>query len=172
MDEFKRWMYGEIELPTKSVLITVDDGAKGTGAHNGNKLIPLLEEYKMHATLFLIAGWWDISNYSSPYLEVQSHTYDMHQYGSCKKGQLVCATYEEAKTDLEKSLAIVNNNDSFCYPFYSYSDTAIQAIKDTGFKLAFIGGNRKAKRSNNKYLIPRYPIHSDITMERFIEIVS
>lgn len=172
MEEFKKWMYGEIELPTKSVLITIDDGAMGTGAHNGNKLIPLLEEYQLHATLFLIAGWWDIGNYQSPYLTIQSHTYDMHQYGSCGRGQLNCATYEQAKEDLQKSIDIIGNTDSFCFPFYYYSDTSIQAVKDSGFKLAFVGGNRKANRKNNKYLIPRYPIHSDITLERFIDIVS
>lgn len=172
MDEFVRWLYGEIEIPDKSVLITIDDGAKGTGAHNGNKLIPLLEEYKMHATLFLIAGWWDISNYQSKYLEVQSHTYDMHKYGDCGRGQLVCANYEDAKKDLQKSLDIIGNNTSFCYPFYSYDNEAIQAIKDLGFKVAFAGGNRDATRNSNKYLVPRYPIHSDITMDRFKEIVN
>lgn len=172
MNEFIKWIYGEIDIPEKSVLITIDDGAKGTGAHNGNKLIPLLEEYKMHATLFLIAGWWDISNYQSKYLEVQSHTYDMHKYGDCGKGQLVCANYENAKQDLQKSLDIIGNNTSFCYPFYSYDNEAIQAIKDLGFKVAFAGGNRDATRNSNKYLIPRYPIHSNITMDRFKEIVN
>ena len=172
MNEFVKWIYGEIDIPEKSVLITIDDGAKGTGAHNGNKLIPLLEEYKMHATLFLIAGWWDISNYQSKYLEVQSHTYDMHKYGDCGKGQLVCANYESAKQDLQKSLDIIGNNTSFCYPFYSYDSEAIQAIKDLGFKVAFAGGNRDATRNSNKYLIPRYPIHSNITMDRFKEIVN
>lgn len=172
MNEFVKWIYGEIDIPEKSVLITIDDGAKGTGAHNGNKLIPLLEEYKMHATLFLIAGWWDISNYQSKYLEVQSHTYDMHKYGDCGKGQLVCANYESAKQDLQKSLDIIGNNTSFCYPFYSYDNEAIQAIKDLGFKVAFAGGNRDATRNSNKYLIPRYPIHSNITMDRFKEIVN
>ncbi len=172
MNEFVKWIYGEIDIPEKSVLITIDDGAKGTGAHNGNKLIPLLEEYKMHATLFLIAGWWDISNYQSKYLEVQSHTYDMHKYGDCGKGQLVCANYENAKQDLQKSIDIIGNNTSFCYPFYSYDNEAIQAIKDLGFKVAFAGGNRDATRNSNKYLIPRYPIHSNITMDRFKEIVN
>ena len=62
MSEFKKWMFGEIELAEKSVLITVDDGAKGTGKHNGNKLIPILEEYNMNATLFLITGWWSVEN--------------------------------------------------------------------------------------------------------------
>ena len=172
MSEFRRWMYGEIELPTNSVLLTVDDGAMGTGKHNGNKLIPILEEYKMHATLFLITGWWDIENYRSPYLDIQSHTYDMHQYGSCGRGQINCATYEEAKTDLEKSLAIIGNNDSFCFPFYMYNNTSLQAVKDVGFKLAFVGGNRKANRQMNKYLITRYPIQSDISLQTFINIVS
>ena len=31
IEEFRKWMYGEIEVPSKSVLITIDDGAKGTG---------------------------------------------------------------------------------------------------------------------------------------------
>ena len=172
MDEFTKWIYGEIDVPENSVLITIDDGAMGTGKHNGNKLIPILEEYKIPATLFLIAGWWDINNYRSDYLTIQSHTYDMHKYGSCGRGQLVCANYEEAKTDLKKSLDIIGNNTSFCYPFYSYDEEAIQAIKDLGFKIAFAGGNRKATRNSNKYIIPRYPIHADITLEEFKKIVN
>lgn len=172
MNEFKRWMYGEIELPEKSVLLTIDDGAFGTGKHNGNKLIPILEEYKMHATLFLIAGWWDIENYRSPYLDIQSHTFDMHQYGDCGKGQINCATYEQAKEDLRKSLDIIKNDDSFCFPFYAYSDTSLQAVKDSGFKLAFVGGNRKATRNSNKFLIPRYPIYINTSIGQFINMVS
>ena len=173
MDEFVKWIYGEIEVPEKSVLITIDDGAMGTGKHNGNKLIPLLEKYQLHATLFLITGWWNINNYlGSDYLEVQSHTYDMHNYGTCKKGQLVCANYDEVKADLQKSIDIIGNKKSFCYPFYSYDDEAINAIRDLGFKVAFAGGNRDATRSSNKYIVPRYPIHSDITMERFKNILG
>lgn len=172
MSEFKQWMYGEIELPEKSVLITVDDGALGTGKHNGNKLIPILEEYNMNATLFLITGWWDIENYRSKNLDIQSHTNDMHQYGTCGKGQLVCATKEQALEDLRKSLQIIGNNDSFCYPFYSYSNVAIEAVKEAGFKIAFAGGSVKAKRSSNKFAIPRYPIYKNTTLDQFIKMVS
>ena len=172
MDEYKRWMYNEIELPTRSVLITVDDGAMGTSTENGNKLIPMIEEFRMNATLFLIAGWWPIDNYRSPNLDIQSHTYDMHQYGSCGQGQINCGTYEDAKRDLQKSLDIIGNDDSFCFPFYMYSNTSLQAVKDIGFKLSFVGGMRKSSRKDNKYLIPRYPIHSDISLDQFISYVS
>ena len=84
----------------------------------------------------------------------------------------MCANYEQAKADLKRSLDIVGDNTSFCYPFYSYSDTAIQAVKDLGFKVAFAGGSRDATRNDNKYIIPRYPIHSNITMDVFKRIVN
>ncbi len=170
--EFTEWIYGNLDVPEKTILITIDDGAMGTGKHNGNKLNPLLEEYKLHATLFLIAGWWDVSNYIGPYLDIQSHTFDMHNYGDCGRGQLVCANYAQAKADLQKSIDIIGNNTTFCYPFYSYDDEAIQAIKDLGFKVAFAGGNRNATRNSNKYIVPRYPILSDITLNDFISKVN
>ena len=172
MEEYKKWMYGEIEIPSKSVLITVDDGAMGTGKHNGNKLNPMLEEFKLNATLFLIAGWWKIDNYYGDYLDIQSHTYDMHQYGTCGRGQINCNGYDAAMTDLKYSIDIIKNTDSFCFPFYSYSETSLKAVKDSGFKLAFIGGNVDSKRTNNKWLIPRYPIGSNITLNQFINIVN
>ena len=85
MTEFRDYMYGRIDVPAKSVLITIDDGGMGTGKQNGNYLAPILEEYKMHATLFLITGWWDINNYNgSKYLEIESHTNDMHNEGWCQ----------------------------------------------------------------------------------------
>ena len=170
--EFTGWIYGDLDIPEKSVLITVDDGAMGTGAHNGNKLNPLLDEYQLHATLFLIAGWWDMFNYEGKYLDIQSHTFDMHNYGDCGRGQLVCANYQKAKEDLQKSIDVIGDNTTFCYPFYSYDDEAIQAIKDLGFKVAFAGGSRKATRNSNKYIVPRYPILSDITMNQFINMVN
>ena len=69
-------------------------------------------------------------------------------------------------------LNIIGDNTSFCYPFYQYDDEAIQAIKDLGFKVAFAGGNRKATRSSNKYLIPRYPIYNDHTASDIARMVN
>lgn len=172
MEEFKKWMYNEIELPEKSVLITVDDGAMGTGKHNGNKLIPILEEYKMHATLFLIAGWWDIENYRSSYLEIESHTFDMHNYGDCGSGQLLCESKENVIRDLKKSVEIIKSTNAFCFPFYSYDQKSTEAVQEVGFQLAFIGGYRSAKRSDNKYKIPRYPIYKTTSIKEFINILE
>lgn len=171
MKEFVSWMYGEIDVPEKSVLITIDDGAYGTGKHNGNHLIPALEQYKIHATLFLITGWWDISNYRSPYLEVESHTNNLHEIGSCGSSNVNCVGYDNLVTDLKKSIEITGSKQAFCFPFYSSSSESVRAVRDVGFKVAFIGGNRKASRNDNKYQIPRYPIHDSTTLSQFINMV-
>ena len=169
MKEFVDWMYGKIEIPKKSVLITIDDGAYGTGNHNGNHLIPALEEYKVHATLFLITGWWDIANYQSPYLEVESHTHDLHTSGGCNA---TCIGYNGLMEDLKKSISVTKSTQAFCFPFYDYSNEAIRAVKEAGFKVAFTKGNRKASRKDDKYKIPRYIIYDSTSMDSFIKMVS
>ena len=172
MDEFTKWMYGEIELPARSVLISIDDGAMGSGAHNGNKLIPILEKYNMHATLFLISGWWSIDNYRSPYLDIESHTFDMHEGNYCegvpRGSKLLCSSREQVLEDLSKSAEITGSKNAFCFPMYVYNDTTFDVLKEIGFKLAFVGGDVKASRSNDKYKVPRYHIYRDTSLDQFI----
>lgn len=171
--EFVDWIYGRIEIPEKSVLVTIDDGAFGTGKHNGNYLIPALEQYKIHATLFLITGWWNISNYQSSYLDVESHTHNLHFGGDCGRTSKVnCISYEELVKDLTKSVNITQSKEAFAFPFYESSDNAIRAIKDVGFKVAFVGGSRKASRKDDKYRIPRYEIFDATSMQSFITMVN
>lgn len=171
--EFVSWMYGEIELPQKSVLLTVDDGAFGTSKVRGNYLIPALEEYKMYATLFLITDWWPIENYESDYLDVQSHTHDLHYEAKCgHRSKVNCVSYDELVSDLKKSIDVVKDTSSFCFPFYDYTESSIKAVQEVGFKVAFIGGDRKASRSDNKYKIPRYPIYDSTSLSTFKSIVN
>lgn len=174
INEFADWKDGYIELPEHSVLLTVDDGAMGTGKHNGNKLIPLLEKYEQHATLFLITGWWALDNYQSPYLDVQSHTHDLHYEAQCAdgRGRVACSDYKTVKADLEQSIGVLKDTTSFCFPFYSYDKESLQALRELGFRVAFIGGNTRAKRSQDNLLVTRYPIMNDITLQQFINMVK
>ena len=175
MQEFRDWMYGKIDIPERSVLITIDDGAMGTGAHNGNKLIPILEEYEMHATLFLISGWWNVENYQSPYLDIESHTHDMHtkiSYGSEIGSKLLYSKEEDVLQDLTLSIQTIGSKTAFCFPFYESSKTAIKQLKKIGFELAFVGGNRKVSRKTDKYQIPRYIIYKNTSLQSFINMVS
>ncbi len=175
MDEFTKWMYGELEVPEKSVLITIDDGMYGTSKKMGNHLIPALEQYKINATIFLITAWGDLEDYASPYVEVQSHTHNLHyENQSCGyRSKVNCVSYDELLSDLKRSIERVDNNiNSFCFPFYESTEKSIKAVKEAGFKIAFVGGYRKASRSDNKYKIPRYPIQDSTTMASFINMLK
>lgn len=168
MQEYIDWYNGKIELPKKSVLLTVDDGAFGTDTH----LPYLLNKYQVHATLFLITAWWPKEKYISPYLEIESHGYDIHILGNCGKEKLLCLNKSEKIADLKKSIQILNSSKAFCYPFYKYDSLSIEAIKESGFEVAFVGGYYNSTRKSNRYLIPRYPIYSNISMNEFINIVK
>lgn len=175
MEEFIDWKYKKINLPKKSVLITIDDGAMGTGKLNGNKLSPLLEKYQMHATLFLITAWWDKKDYQSDYLEIESHGHDIHVSQNCNgssKAKLLCLNKTELMEDLSKSIKELDSNKAFCYPFYAYNDTSSSVLKDLGFKVAFIGDNRKASQSDNNYRIPRYIIYKSTSLNSFKTMVN
>ena len=176
MEEFRAWMYGEIDLPARSVLITVDDGGRGTGRNNGNKLIPLLEKYDAHATLFLISGWWNKSNYTSSHLDIESHTHDMHTSEYCsgvsRGAKMLCLTDEEVLSDLRTSINTVGSSTAFCYPFYVYNSHTIELVKQAGFKLGFVGGESKASRNSNKYAIPRYHMYKNTSLVKFNNMIA
>ena len=176
MDEFIKWMYGEIELPNRSVLLTIDDGALGTGLDNGNKLMPLLEKYDLHATLFLISGWHKYSNYISPNMDVESHTYNMHSGGACdseaRGSKLLCSSREAIKEDLKISKQEIGSDKAFCYPMYVYNDKVISVLQEMGYKVAFTGGDYKATRDNDKFKIPRYHIYDSTSLDEFIDMIN
>jgi len=172
MNDMSLWMAKKIRLPKKTTVLTVDDGAMGTGFDNGNKLIPLLEKYDLHATLFLITAWWQESNYISPNLEVQSHGHDIHDFTQAVH-PVFKMTKEQLLNDFATSInALGGEKTAFCYPFYAQNNTVVEAVRESGFKIAFVGGNVKANQNNNPYLINRYVILSNISMNQFINMVN
>lgn len=172
MQEYVDWIYGRRELTRRSVLLTIDDGAMGTNTH----LPDLLEKYDVNATLFLISGWWPMSKYRTGKLEIQSHTHDLHHNNYKRDGKTGIKTimipYDELMSDLSLSVQTVGTNLAFCYPFYAYNNTLVQAVKDTGFQVAFVGGNRKSTRKNDKYKIPRYVVYKNTSLASFKAMVN
>jgi len=172
IDEFVKWKNNEIELPKKSVLLTFDDGGSGTSDLTNNYLVRSLEKYDAHATLYLITGFWNIDNYISPNLDIQTHTHNMHTTGPCGSYALMCATSEEIENDFDISLSSIKDNKTFAYPFYYYDDHIIEVLKKKGINYAFVGNNYKARRNENNYLLPRYVVIEGFTLEDFISIMN
>lgn len=167
--ELREWIEGKILLPKNSILITIDDGARAWN------FIPLLEEYKLNATLFLITGWYDLDRFQSPYLELASHTHDLHVGGKCPGGQgsgLKCLPEKVLLEDLAKSREKLNGTEAFCYPFYEFNDYSTKIIKAAGFKMAFIGGMKKVTKNTDLYHIPRISFNSTTSLNEYINWIK
>ena len=119
--------------------------------------------------MFLITAWWPKDRYKSDNLEIQSHGHDIHNYTN----EALYKTKTQLLTDFKKSIELLDGeNKAFCYPFYAHNQTVRNAVKESGFKIAFVGGNTKANQSNDLYQIRRYVIYGSITMNQFKNMVK
>lgn len=165
MKELEMYIDGKIMLP-KSVVITIDDGWRAVMG------IELLTEYKLNATMFLVTSWYDVKKFKTDYVEVHSHTHDMHNAGDCPSGQgggIQCLDEEFILNDLKTSSEKLNGSKVFCYPFYEYNDYSISMLKKAGYTMAFAGqsyiNNNLVKVGSNKYKLPRFVIYSYTTVD-------
>ena len=166
MEELEMYVDGKIQLP-KSVLITIDDGPKTEHA------VDMLTEYEMYATIFLVTSWFnDIdSYYKTDFIELHSHTHDLHDGGECPGGQgggLKCLDEEIILTDLNTSREALGGSTALCYPFYEYNDYTIRLAKEAGFTMGFIGESWNSDNlvhvGQDKYRLRRFVIVTYTTL--------
>ena len=169
MQDLYLFLTGKIKKKKKSVSITIDDGWYLT------RMISILEKYQMQGTLYLIGSLASPNDYTSQYLEIHSHTWDMHTPNVCNGshgGGLLCLDEQTILDDLKKSRESLNNTDILCYPFYEYNARTIELVKKAGFKMALAGGYRKAKPGDNIYAVPRFELGNYTTMNDFVNAVN
>ncbi len=167
--EMEWFIDSKVRLPEKSILITIDDGSRA------ENFIPLLEEYKINATLFLITGWYEKEKFASNYLEIASHSNDLHIPGKCPGGQggpIKCLEKETLLADLKTSREKLDGTEAFCFPFYEFNNYAIEILKEVGFKTAYIGGMKKVTPGINKYTIPRISLNRNTTLNEYANYIK
>ena len=161
---------GKIDLPKKSVVITMDDGHKSLY----NLAIPLLDEYNIPATAFIITSRFDTKNvekYKNSTIDFESHTDNMHRAGGTigHGGIFPALSLEEGVADLKQSITkLGGNSGALAYPYGDCTERTKKAAKQAGFKVAFTTVYGKTKPGMNKYELPRVRIYKEITLGGFI----
>ena len=163
LKEFEMWIDGKLNLPKKSLVITLDDGGYG---HNAKEIF---DRNKINAALFMVGAWFDPGQYESEYLEVHSHGYDLHNANVCPGqgnfgGGIMCLPRETLLADLKKSREETHMTTYFAYPFYDFNNYSISILKEAGFTMGF-GGYYQNGRHNmviggDKFRIPRVTFDS------------
>lgn len=170
--EVRAFVDGEIDLPEKSIVLTFDDGNKSFIEHG----IPLLEDYDVKATAFVIASKngeemaaMDLQN-----VQLQSHSFDMHRGGgSIGHGGIFTALYaEDALADLKQSIEILGNGDAFAYPFGDYTEYCMMTVEEAGFLCAVTTEYGKAYPGSRPYALPRVRVSLGNDLETFVEMIE
>ena len=108
-------------------------------------------------------------------MEIASHTHFLHTPGVCSGGQgspMKCLEWSKLIADLKQSRDTLNGTTAFCYPFYELNDYSVKALKEAGFKIAFMGGYRKATKGIDLYRVPRIPLNKYTTISQYASLIN
>ena len=172
LPELELYMDGKLQIPNKSTVLTMDDGTVVN-----YKAIELLDKYKINATMFIITSWIPADSYQSDYLDLESHTHNMHNQYECpgyglQGGGILCLSEEKIKEDLKASQDALGGSKYLAYPFFDWNERAIRILKEMGFTMAFVGaaGNDGVSTPGvtDKFKIKRKTMFSDVSLNEFI----
>lgn len=167
--ELRAFVDGKIALPEKSIILTFDDAQWGFFKYG----VPLLEKYRVPATSFVIGtqnGADKVRGYANPFVQFQSHSYDMHKGGgNIGHGGVISAmTKDEIVKDLQTSFAQVGNSNALAYPFGDVTDTAKTAIAAAGLDCAFTTADGKIKKGDDFRALPRVRVSGGNTLSQYV----
>ena len=168
MEELEMFLDKKINIPEKSIVITLDDGNLAQNA------IEVLDKYELNATYFIITGRYDSYKLETKYVDFESHTDNLHNNYKCpggnQGGQLLCESEENILKDLKTSQEKLGGSKYLSYPFFDYNDRAIKLLKKAGFHLAFVGqANTDGYSTFNtdRFKIRRKTIFATDSLEKF-----
>lgn len=166
--EVEDYIEGKINLPSKSVVITVDDGDDSFF----ELAVPIIQKYNAKATSFIITSWYGYrANNKQANISYQSHSDCMHE-GANGKGVMISWTYDKIMEDVKQSSKTLGGSTVFCYPFGHYNDLDKKVLKDAGYRLAFTTEGGRVYKGSDKFALPRVRMAKGISLSTFASMVQ
>lgn len=151
LSQLNDYLFNNKPIPEKSVMITFDDGYND----NYSNAFPILKEFNMTATIFVISALIDTDPYmTSPQvkelsdygIDIQSHT--------ANHADLITLSYEDqlkeftdSKATLEK--LIEKPITSIAYPLGHFNEDSKKAVLEAGYSMGFTIDRGYADRSDS-----------------------
>lgn len=166
-------------LPSRSLVITVDDGHKSVYTD----LFPLVKRYRIPVTLFLYPSALSNASYAMAWdqlremketglLDYQAHTF-WHPNFKNEKKRLKPAEYESfVETQLRKSKEKLERElnvkvDMLAWPFGIYDEELVNKAIGAGYVAALSMDRRHTNISDNVMTLPRYLIGNTDRLSRY-----
>lgn len=175
LEELYEWRMGRKTKPAKVVVLTFDDGY----ASSASLIADILREYHYCGSVFVIGSMIADANDepSSQFLRKSdmqdqsvmryySHTFALHD----KQGDeyvVDMLSYEELQRDFTAQRDVVDCN-FVAYPYGHYNDNMLKLMAENDVWMAFgYHENRKMRRDEPIYRIPRFSINAATGMDSF-----
>lgn len=182
LDEFYCWYREECQFPEKTAMVTIDDG----DIDLYYEVLPILKKYDLKAVSFIIGDTvteisgeynpeisgvfmskqlMENTNSIYPNLEFASHTYGLHHKDSSGKEFAIVKSKEYMLEDFKKEEF---DFDYLAYPYGAYNQDTIEAVKESGYKLAFaFRYPNYATRNDDPFEISRIRIEGTMGIYEF-----
>lgn len=152
MAELNDYLFNDKPIPEKSVVITFDDGYMD----NYTNAFPILKEFNMNATIFVIS---DYLTRGEPYL-TPKEVKEMSDYGidieshTVSHVKLSTLSYEDQLKELKDSKEAIENITgkpiiSIAYPEGKFNEDTKKATIEAGYSMGFTIDRGYADRSDN-----------------------
>lgn len=171
---------GKIELPSKPILITFDDGYYS----NYEYIYPILKKYKVKASIFVITNNigkeidnikylnWDncLEMQNSGLVEIYSHSTRHIFYNK--------VPVREVRDDVLESYRIIEENlgkkdlKVFAYPYGAYTNETVRALKNNGIAMQLYDIGINNFNSLDKNYVKRINIPCEMTGEEIIDEIN
>lgn len=168
----KAWQ-GKIELPTKSILLTFDDGYSDLYTN----AFPILREFNMKATAYIVTGFVGQPNYvtweqvlemdQSGLVTIGSHTIS---HADLTKTPKLTLELTESRRILEEKVG--HSVLSFCYPAGRLNDAVIAGVRDAGYTTAVTTKAGTTMQRSASLTLPRVRIHGGTSLARFVSQIN
>lgn len=169
IDEYHNILNKTTSMPSKPVLLTFDDGTSDFYSN----VYPILKQYAMKATSFVVTNWIDASNYMTTSqiktiiansIDVQNHT-TTHQNLTGLTYNQKYKIINDANTKMKSIMG--KPTTSFAYPYGEYDSDSISILKNLDYKTVFKGGGGITTNTSDKYALPRIMISGKDTLPVF-----
>ncbi len=163
------YLKNKIEIPEKTVLITIDDGYKST-----MKAFKVLKKYNYPFTLFLymeaVGRYPDFLTLNQinelkkyPKITFGNHSFAHLKFAKYPKDKNLKRYKKFLKEDLRKSEARFMNifgykPKYYAFPYGEYNQVYIDILKKSDYEALFTQDPSNVAKFTNRFLIPRQPI--------------
>ena len=163
LTDLYKYFMNQNPIPEKSVVLTFDDGYE----NNYTAMFPVLKEYDFKATIFVITSHIDkdpkfmtskqLLEMDKYGIDIESHTVNHDNLKLLSRDKQL-KTLIQSKKDLEKTLN--KKIYFFAYPGGAYNKSAIAAVKEAGYTMAFtIDGRWSSWSSKNDGLLSLHRVN-------------